>query len=229
MSTTSTAQFFRVRSSKHHNLSNLSMTIGNRRVELYTDNMGILREIREGGGHPFISADVAHALEGMPATDGWVAIPISQDEPEPEEEVVPVEITESGGIRLASGNVAARLTEVLHEKRHLNTLLAMHERRSDELLAEIAVYKSKSEEDEQIIRLLQEEVASLQLDRPTLVTPPEDQMPAAPMVGKGGRLVKARKNHITELHADDGSVATLEAEQDKIQVDMSALDDIPRT
>jgi hypothetical protein len=214
-------QFYHVRSGKHFNLSNLSMTVGHTRYQLYTDGFGVLREIRDGEGHPFISEEIGLALQTFPPNEGWTIEPVGADEPEPPEEIIPVDITSTGEIIQASGTMSSRLRESIAQVKHRDTILVMYENQIEGLKATIA-------QQAQQIGELEREIASIPRHSEPFVTEDEDDNPPAPMIRKG-RMVPPRKNVPTTLYANDSSVSTLQQAQAEVPVvNLADLDDIPR-
>ncbi len=215
------AQFYHVRSGKHFNLNNLSMTVGHQRFDLYTDATGILREIRDGEGHPFISEGVALALKEFPAAEQWLIVPVLPDEPEPPEEVIPVDITPTGQVVQASGTLANRLRESISQVKHRDSILLMYEQQIATLKAQI------TDQQRQISELERELVALPRLHEPEMLDVEQDN-PPAPMIRKG-RLAPPRINVPTVLHADDASISTLREAEAVLPVPhLADLDDIPR-
>lgn len=227
---TQPAEFYRVSSGVHRNVANLTMTIGNRPYQLYTDADGILREVRDGEGHPFISAPLALALKEFPARDGWVIQAVGPDEPEPPLEVIPVEVNEYGHIRPASGaTLVGKLGEAVQSGKRLETMVELGEETRKQLAARLEEVIRERDQWRARAGELEAQLALLQEDRPIVSVPEDEQQPPAPMIGKSGKLTRARRGKLTEVLADDSSVATLQLGDEPEPPVGNDLDDIPRT
>lgn len=228
---TAPAEYYRIQSSRHRNLHNLCVTVNDKVIHLYTDSTGLMREIRDGEGHPFIAKAVAKVFLEHPADSGWLITPLSTDEPEPPEEVVPIDVGDNGTITFTSDRLAGRLREIILSLKEKEALLAEKDNTILALQAAIRSFEVERENLQKELHLAQIDLNETQFDRP--VMPGETQQPAAPapMIEKG-KFVKAKRGRPTKLSANDASVTTLletQANNEPYQeYDTDDLSDIPQ-
>lgn len=206
---TPTTEYYQIQSNRHRNLHNLCVTVnGDKVIHLYTDGTGLMREIRDGEGHPFISKDVAKVFLEHPADSGWLITPLAADEPEPPEEIVPIDVGDTGTITFTSDRLAGRLREVILTLKEKEALLAEKDNTILALQATIRSFDIERENLQKELQQAQMDLNETQLDRP--VIPEETQQPTAPapMIEKG-KFVKAKRGRPTRLSANDASVTTL--------------------
>lgn len=223
-----TAQYYEVRSGQHRNNHNLSITIGNEVIRLYTDGNGLMREIRDSEGHPFIRQEIAEIFAQQPADAGWVVLPRPADAPEPPEEIVPVDVSDVGAITFTSDRIAGRLKEALLSAKEKDTLLAIKDQQIAQLNAKIAKQEEVIGELQRDNNRLLAEKEAYQPERPAVPQRQAYSAPAAPMVNKRGKYTKAQKGKSTDLVANDSSVGTLRDQDPGNPIDLGGLDDIPR-
>lgn len=222
------AHFYQVRSTQHANLHNLSVTIGNDVAHLYTDGDGLMRIIRDSEGHPFIPREVALVFAEQPVDNGWVITPLPEDEPEPPEEIVPVDVhSETGQLVFTTDKIAGRLKEALLAVRDKNTLLELKDRAIKSLKERVLELEAEKEQLERENTTLLAKL-SQHAPEPALTESKQPAAPAAPMI-KHGKFAKARKNRATEVAADDSSVGTYREQNPDPTPNFTGLDDIPHT
>lgn len=203
---------YRVTTDVHRNIRTAVTISSGAVVHLYTDSHGVLREMRNGEGHPILSGEVAAIFTSMPETAGWKAVQVSpEEESSLETEIVPVQHQPDAALANSfggGGTLASRVRELIETVAAQESVIANLRKREFELEEQLAQATRPSE-----LLLSNTEV------------PPDglgvNERPAAPMVEQG-RVVPAKA-------AGRGRGRPTTAASASELVDRDALDDIPGT
>lgn len=199
------SQQYYIRSDRHFGIRT-TMSIENVPYNLYTDNDGYLRQVKDSLGDPVFPQAFADVYSTFSPNQGWSIIPITDETPEVEYDIL--HILEDGYTAqvLTNSPITAKLRAATTLTKQQESIITQLTQEIKELKDQIAALKKKAD-----------------VGPPAVVAP--NTNPPAPAIENG--KVKAPKKKPAPLAADDNSVASINVQEPEGRAVTAATDDIP--